>query len=417
MADLFIVPGLRTPFTKAGAQYAGVSALQLSAPVAKAMCDLARPDLLIWGQVIPDPTVSNVARELVFEADLDPEIAAFSDVMACSTSFVGALTAAGMLGRGDAHLALVGGVETMSHRPIALRQAKADQIAAKAARDLPAALQLLEAVTPADFEIPANGWANRVSGRSMGEHTEDTAKLYGITRAAQDALALASHQNAARGRDQDGFFDDLVLPAFGVERDALPRTDTSLERLAALPTVFDRSDAGTLTAGNSSPLTDGAGGVWVADAIGLHRLGGPPAVRLVDWQLAAMSYAVEGVLMAPARAIPRLLARHDLKAADVAVWELHEAFAAQVLANIQAAMDPSYRREFAKIDADLGPFPYERLNRHGGSLALGHPFGATGARILSQAAKELLAHPMGAKAVVSVCADGGQGTVALLERV
>lgn len=417
MADLFIVPGLRTPFTKAGAQYATVSALQLSAPVARAMTDLARPDLLIWGQVIPDPTVSNVARELVFEADLDPEIPAFSDVMACSTSFVGALAAAGLLGRGDAHLALVGGVETMSHRPIALRQGKADQIAAKAIRDLPAALQLLEAVTPADFEIPANAWANRVSGRSMGEHTEDTARLYGITRAAQDALALSSHQNAARGRDQDGFFDDLVLPAFGVERDALPRTDTSLEKLSALPTVFDRSDAGTLTAGNSSPLTDGAAGVWVADEIGLQRLGGPPAVRLVDWQLAAMSYAVEGILMAPARAIPRLLARHHLKAGDVAVWELHEAFAAQVLANIQAAMDPSYRRTSAKVDVDLGSFPYERLNRHGGSLALGHPFAATGARILSQAAKELLANPVGAKAVVSVCADGGQGTVALLERV
>ncbi|HEY9234033.1 MULTISPECIES: acetyl-CoA C-acyltransferase [Phenylobacterium] len=417
MADVFIVPGVRTPFVKAGAQYADVSALQLSAPIAKAMINSAQPDLLLWGQVIPDPTVSNVARELVFEAGLDPEIVAFSDVMACSTSFIGALAAGGLLGRGDAHLALVGGVETMSHRPIALRQGKADQIAAKAIRDLPAALQLLEAVTPADFEIPANAWANRVSGRSMGEHTEDTAKLYAITRAAQDALALASHQNAARGRDQDGFFGDLVLPAFGVEHDTLPRTDTSLEKLSALPTVFDRTGAGTLTAGNSSPLTDGAAGVWVADADGLRRLGGPPAVRLVDWQLAAMSYAVEGILMAPARAIPRLLARHGLKAADVAVWELHEAFAAQVLANIQAAMDPSYRREHAKIDVDLGPFPFDRLNRHGGSLALGHPFAATGARILSQAAKELLAHPVGAKAVVSVCADGGQGTVALLERV
>jgi acetyl-CoA C-acetyltransferase/acetyl-CoA acyltransferase len=197
----------------------------------------------------------------------------------------------------------------------------------------------------------------------------------------------------------------------------LPRTDTSLERLSALPPVFDRSDAGSLTAGNSSPLTDGAAGVWVADAAGLWRLGDPPAVRLVDWQLAAMSYTTEGILMAPARAIPRLLARHHLKAEDVAVWELHEAFAAQVLANIQAAMDPSYRRQFAKVDVDLGPFPYERLNRHGGSLALGHPFAATGARILSQAAKELFAHPLGAKAIVSVCADGGQGTVALLERV
>jgi acetyl-CoA C-acetyltransferase len=417
MADIFLVPGLRTPFVKAGGAYAAVSALELSAPIAKAMTDRARPDLLIWGQVIPDPTVSNVARELVFEADLDPEIPAFSDVMACSTSFVGAVAAAGLLGRGDAHLALVGGVETMSHRPIALKAMKADQIAALAVHDLPAALQLIAGVAPADFEIPANAWANRVSGRSMGEHTEDTAKLYSITRAAQDALALASHQKAVAGRDSNGFFAGLILPAFGVGADTLPRAGTSLDKLAALPTVFDRTAAGTLTAGNSSPLTDGAAAVWVADAEGLTRLGDPPAVKLVDWQLAAMSYAVEGILMAPARAIPRLLARHGLKAADIAVWELHEAFAAQVLANIQAAMDPSYRREFAKVDADLGPFPYDRLNRHGGSLALGHPFAATGARILSQAAKELLAEPTGAKAVVSVCADGGQGTVALLERV
>ena len=417
MADIFIVPGLRTPFVKAGTSYARVSALELSAPIAKAMTDRARADLLIWGQVIPDPMVSNVARELVFEADLDPEIPAFSDVMACSTSFVAALAATGFLGHGDAHLALVGGVETMSHRPIALRQSKADQIAALSIHDLPAALKLIGAVTPADFEIPANAWANRVSGRSMGEHTEDTAKLYSVSRAAQDELALASHQKAVRGRDQDGFFSDLVLAGFGVEADSLPRAGTSLEKLAALPTVFDRSAAGSLTAGNSSPLTDGAASVWVADAVGLVRLGRPPAVKLVDWQLAAMSYNVEGILMAPARAIPRLLARHGLKAADIAVWELHEAFAAQVLANIQAAMDPSYRREFAKVDVDLGPFPYERLNRHGGSLAIGHPFAATGARILSQAAKELLAEPVGAKAIVSVCADGGQGTVALLERV
>ncbi len=417
MADIFIVPGLRTPFVKAGTSYAAVSALELSAPVAKAMTDRAHPDLLIWGQVIPDPTVSNIARELVFEADLDPEIPAFADVMACSTSFVGAIAAAGFLGHGDAHLALVGGVETMSHRPIALKQMKADQIATLAMHDLPAAINAIAAVTPADFEIPANAWANRISGRSMGEHTEDTAKLYGITRAAQDALALASHQHAVQARDETGFFSDLVLPGFGVEADTLPRAATSLDKLAALPTVFDRTATGTLTAGNSSPLTDGAAGVWVADAQGLERLGRPAAVKLVDWQLAAMSYAVEGILMAPARAIPRLLARHGLKAADIAVWELHEAFAAQVLANIQAAMDPSYRREFAKIDADLGPFPYDRLNRHGGSLALGHPFAATGARILSQAAKELLAEPIGAKAIVSVCADGGQGTVALLERV
>jgi len=417
MTDIYLVPGIRSPFVKAGSYFADLNALQLSAPIVTAMAERASPDLLIWGQVIPDPTVSNIARELVFEAKLDPEVPAFSDVMACSTSFMGVIAAAGMLGRGSIHLALVGGVETMSHKPIALKAAVADKIAQLATHDIAGAAKAIEATTVADFDLPVGGWTNRISGRSMGEHTEDTAKLYKISRDAQDDLALASHQNAVRGRDTDGFFDDLVMKMHGVDCDTIPRNATSKEKLASLPTVFDRGPEGSLTAGNSSPLTDGAGSIWVADAAGWERLGKPPAVRLVDWEIAAMSYSVEGILMAPARAIPRLLARHQLKASDIAVWELHEAFAAQVLANIQQVMDPAYRREKAKVDFDLGTFPRERLNRHGGSLAIGHPFAATGARILSQAAKELFAQPAGAKAVVSVCADGGQGTVALLERL
>jgi len=259
-------------------------------------------------------------------------------------------------------------------------------------------------------------WANRVSGRSQGEHTEDTARRFAVGREEQDRWALRSHQSAVAGQDI-GFFDDLVTPFGGVERDALPRRDTSLERLAALRPVFD-SAAGSITAGNASPVTDGAAAIWIGDAEGLKRLGAPAAVKIIDWEIAAIDFRLdEGMLMAPGRAIPRLLARHRLRFADIALWEIHEAFAAQVLANIKAASDPAYRRERAGVDADLGEFPWERVNPHGGSLALGHPFAATGARILSQAAKELTAMAPGAKAIVSVCADGGQGTVALLERV
>lgn len=417
MAGIYLVPGVRTPFVKAGAYFADLNALQLSAVVAAKMVERAAPGLLIWGQVIPDPTVSNIARELVFEAKLDPELPAFSDVMACSTSFMGVIAAAGMVGRSGIHLALVGGVETMSHVPIALKAAKAAEIAKLATHDPAGAAKALADTTFADFDLPVSGWTNRVSGRSMGQHTEDTAQLYKISRGAQDELALQSHRNAVLGRDTDGFFDDLVLKMHGVDRDTIPRSGTSLEKLASLPTVFDHGPGGTLTAGNSSPLTDGAASIWVADEAGLASLGNPTAVRLVDWEVAAMAYQEEGILMAPARAIPRLLARHALRADQIAVWELHEAFAAQVLANIQQATDPAYRREKAKVDFDIGPFPMDRLNRHGGSLAIGHPFAATGARILSQAAKELASQPAGAKAVVSVCADGGQGTVALLERV
>jgi acetyl-CoA C-acetyltransferase len=250
----------------------------------------------------------------------------------------------------------------------------------------------------------------------MGEHTEDTAKRFDIPRTDQDKRALLSHQGAIAGQDS-GFFQDLVMPFDGVDHDMIPRRDTSLEKLASLPAVFDRtSGKGTLTAGNSSPNTDGAASIWVCDTEGMRRLGDPPAVKLIDWQVQAMDYHEEGILMAPARAIPRLLARHKLRFADIQLWNIHEAFAAQVLANIKAASDPVYRREKARVDFDLGEFPWDRLNPHGGSLAIGHPFAATGARILGQATKELGMMARGSRAVVSVCADGGHGTVALLER-
>jgi acetyl-CoA C-acetyltransferase len=416
MSNTYLVPGVRTAFVKAGTVFAPYTALQLSAPVAKTMAGRARPDFINWGQVIPDPTLSNIARELIFEAGLDPEIPSFSTVMACSTSFVATIEAAGMVGRSDMHLALVGGVETMSHVPIALKQDLADKIVSLFPKNPAGALEAVQGVKPDDFNLPIHGWANRVSGRSMGEHTEDTAKLYAISREDQDKRALASHQGAIKGQD-DGFFKDLVIPFQGTDHDMIPRRDTSLEKLASLKPAFDHtSGKGTLTAGNSSPNTDGASSIWVADEEGLKRLGNPPAVRLVDWEIAAMAFKEEGILMAPARGIPRLLARNKLQFTDIALWEIHEAFAAQVLANVKMASDSNYRREKARVDFDLGAFPWDRVNPHGGSLAIGHPFAATGARILSQAAKELGAMPAGSRAIVSVCADGGQGTVALLQR-
>lgn len=418
MNEVFLVPGVRTPFTKAGGLFAKHNGLSLSVPVAKAMGARAKPDLLVWGQVIPDPTSSNIARELLFDAGLDPAIPAFSTVLACSTSFVAMTEAAGIIARGTSeHLALVGGVETMSHVPIALKMEVADRIVAQFGKDPAGAVAALSKLTPAEFNLPAGGWTNRQSGKSQGQHTEDTAKFFGIGREEQDRWALRSHQSVVKGQDE-GFFSELVIPVDGVERDTFPRRDTSLEKLASLAPAFDRTSGhGTLTAGNSSPNTDGAASLWVADREGLKRLDAVPTVRLVDWEFAAMKFGEEGILMAPARAIPRLLARHQLKFADIALWEIHEAFAAQVLANVKAASNPAYRREKAHVDVDLGAFPWDRVNPHGGSLAIGHPFAATGARILSQATKELAGFAKGSRAIVSICADGGQGTVALLERV
>jgi acetyl-CoA C-acetyltransferase len=190
-----------------------------------------------------------------------------------------------------------------------------------------------------------------------------------------------------------------------------------MDKLAKLKPVFDRtSGRGTLTAGNSSPLTDGAAALWVATEAGLARLpGGTPAVRLLDWEIAAVDFMAEGLLMAPAYAVPRLLARHGLRYGDIDLWEIHEAFAAQVLFHLKALESPDFLREKVGVEPAFGAFPRERINPNGGSVALGHPFGATGARILSQAVKELSMRASGARAIVSVCTDGGQGAVALLQ--
>jgi len=200
-------------------------------------------------------------------------------------------------------------------------------------------------------------------------------------------------------------------------KDGIPRADSSAEKLASLKPAFDRaSGKGTLTAGNSSPLTDGAAAIWVANDAGLARLpASRPRARLVDWEVAAVDVFHEGLLMAPAYAIPRLLARNGLTLEAIDLWEIHEAFAAQVLCNVTAIESEDFLRDKVRVDARLGRFPWERFNPNGGSVAIGHPFGATGARILSQAVKELAAMGTGRRAVVSICADGGLGTVALLQ--
>lgn len=415
MSKTYIIPGKRTPFVKAGGQYAEHDAIALSKPVVQAMAKEARPDFLGWGQVIPSPSISNLGRDLLQEAGLDPEIPAFSTVLACSTSMMATIQAAGMLGKGGTHLALIGGVESMSHVPIALKAKKAQSLAALFARNPAEATNMFNALKPDDFDLPVRGWANRISGRSMGEHTEDTAKFFSVAREDQDRIAFLSHKNAVAAQES-GFFGDLVAPFGGADKDLIPRADSTIEKLNSLKPVFDPSEGGTLTAGNSSPLTDGAAGLWVADEEGLGRVDSKYAAEIVDWEIAAMDYREEGILMAPGRAIPRLLARHGLTLSDIALFEIHEAFAAQVLANVKAITDPAYRKKNAGVDHELGAFPWDRLNPNGGSLAIGHPFGATGARILSQAGKGLSEHTSGSYALVSICADGGQGTVMLLRR-
>jgi acetyl-CoA C-acetyltransferase len=449
---IWLAAGVRTPFVGVDGPFAHRDSLTLSVPVVQAMAARVHGaiDFGVWGAVIPNLAYTNLAREVWLEAKLDPHVPTFTTIMQCSTSMVGAFEAAGMLARGslalartapptgnpltptlspsgeresdrarwpECALALVGGVESMSRVQIGLGQNLSDFLRRLGqARDLTQRLGVLRKLRPSDIRLFIPQVKNRISGRSMGEHTEDMAKAWSISRAEQDELALESHRRAVAAQDR-GFFADLIIPLDGTTQDHFPRRDTSIDKLARLKPAFDRtSGRGTLTAGNSSPLTDGAAAIWVATDQGLSRLpGATPRVRLVDFEMAAVDIFNEGLLMAPATAIPRLLARQGLKFGDIALWEIHEAFSAQVACHIKALEDKDYVREKAGVEHSFGSFPRERMNPNGGSVALGHPFAATGARILSQAVKELAAMPPGSRAIVSICADGGLGTVALLE--
>ena len=416
---IWLAAGLRTPFVAVDGPFAHRDSLALSVPVVQAMAQQVNGpiDFGVWGSVVVNLAYANLAREIWLDSKLDPHVPTFTTVMQCSSSMVAAFEAAGMLGQRRSALALVGGVESMTRVEFGLGMNLSVWLRRLfQARSTRERLRVLRRLRPSDIRLYVPEVKNRVTGRSMGEHTEDMAKDWSITREEEDALALESHRRAIAAQDR-GFFDDLIVLLDGVTKDHFPRRDTSLEKLARLKPVFDRASGhGTITAGNSSPLTDGAAGLWVATDEGLARLPvTTPRVRLVDFEMAAVDIFHEGLLMAPATAIPRLLARHGLKYEDIALWEIHEAFSAQVACHIKALQDKDFVRAKAGIENTFGRFPVERMNPNGGSVALGHPFAATGARILSQAVKELAAMAQGSRAIVSICADGGLGTVALLE--
>lgn len=418
--QIYLAAGVRTPFAKVDGGLAAFDAIGLSTPVVGRMVSQlngAIPDFAVWGAVVPNLTWSNLAREVLMDSGVSPEVTAFSTVMACSTSMIGVVEAAGMLNGASRNLALVGGVESMSRVQLGLGQKLSDWLRQfQQARSLGQKVSHFTDLKLGDIRLWIPSVTNRVTGKSMGEHSEITTKEWQITREEQDRHALESHQRAVAGWER-GFFDDLVIGMGDVKRDSIPRKDTSMEKLGKLSPAFDRtSGKGTITAGNASPLTDGAAAIWVATEQGLAKLpSSVPRVRLVDWEIASIDFRHEGLLMAPAYAIPRLLARHGLAYADIHLWEIHEAFAAQVLYHIKALEDQKFLREKVGMEPRFGQFPRDRINPNGGSVALGHPFGATGARILSQSVKELAAMPAGSRAIVSICADGGQGSVALLQ--
>lgn len=417
-----VLGGNRTPFARSNTAYADVSNQELLTAAIDGL--VARFDLrgerlgeVVAGAVLKHARDFNLTRESVLGSRLAPETPAVDLQQACGTGLQAAIQVANKIALGQIDSGLAGGTDTTSDAPVAISdRLRRKLMKVNAARDTAGKVKALGAIRPGDIglEIPQNGEPR--TRLSMGEHAALTALEWEITREAQDELAAASHQHLAAAYER-GFLDDQITPFRGLERDNNLRPDSSVERLATLKPVFGRGEAATMTAGNSSPLTDGASVVLLGSEEWAAERGLSPLAYFVDAETAAVDYVHggEGLLMAPAYAVPRLLARQGLTLQDFDFYEIHEAFASQVLATLKAWEDPIFCRERLGLDAPLGPIDRARLNVNGSSLAAGHPFAATGGRIVNVAAK-LLAERGAGRALISVCAAGGQGVVAILER-
>lgn len=421
-----IVGGNRIPFVRANTAYARVSNQEMLTAALQGLVD--RFDLhgerlgeVAGGAVMKHARDFNLVRESVLGTSLSPQTPAYDVQQACGTSLEATILVANKIALGQIECGVAAGVDTTSDAPIALnerlrhlllelnRTRSAVKRLAVAARIRPG--MFFKPVLPRNAE-PRTGW-------SMGEHAEAMAQAWGITREAQDALALKSHQHLAQAYAR-GFFTDLMTPFAGVRQDNILRSDLTLEKLAGLKPVFDRqvaAGAGTLTAGNSTPLTDGASTVLLASEAWAAARNLPVLAYLTFSEVAAVDFRdqTEGLLMAPAYAVPRLLARAGLRLQDFDYYEIHEAFAAQVLCTLKAWQDDDYCRTRLALPQALGPIDLSRLNVNGGSLATGHPFAATGARIVASLAKQLAQAGTG-RGLISICAAGGQGVVAIVER-
>lgn len=421
-----VLGGNRIPFARSDGAYAEASNQDMFTATLTGLVDRfglqgERLGAVIGGAVLKHSRDFNLMRECVLGSPLSPYTPAFDIQQACGTGLQAAIAAADGIAAGRYEVAAAGGVDTTSDAPIGLGEDLRRSLLAL--RRSKSNLQRLKLVgrLPADLgvEIPTNGEPR--TGMSMGEHAAVTAKKMGIRRTDQDELAAASHRNMAAAYDR-GFFDDLVTPFLGLYRDNNLRPESSAEKLATLKPVFGvKGGDATMTAGNSTPLTDGASVALLAGEDWAQAHGLEPLAWFVDAETAAVDYVngPDGLLMAPTYAVPRLLARNGLTLQDFDFYEIHEAFASVVLATLQAWESDEYCKERLGLDAALGPIDRNRLNVNGSSLAAGHPFAATGGRIVAQLAKQLAQKraETGApvRGLISICAAGGQGVAAVLE--
>ncbi len=421
-----ILGGNRIPFARSNTAYAQASNQQMLTATLQGLVDRfslhgERLGDVAGGAVMKHSRDFNLVRESVLSTTLSRETPAFDLQQACGTGLEACMVVANKIALGHIDCGIAGGVDTTSDAPIGvnekMRRILLDAASAKTAGKRLAALSRLRPGMLVSPSLPRNGEPR--TGLSMGEHAELMAREWSVAREDQDQLALASHRNFARAYDE-GFFTDLMTPFNGISRDNNLRPDLSIEKLRALKPVFDRKVApgqGTLTAGNSTPLTDGASAVLLASEAWAKARKLPVLAYLTFSEVAAVDFfdRKEGLLMAPAYAVPRLLARAGLTLQDFDYYEIHEAFAAQVLCTLSAWEDKAFCRERLGLAKPLGAIDRSRLNVNGSSLAAGHPFAATGGRIVATLAK-LLAQKGAGRGLISICAAGGQGVVAILER-
>ncbi|WP_433504674.1 acetyl-CoA C-acetyltransferase [Pseudonocardia halophobica] len=424
-----VIGGNRIPFARANGRYARASNLDmltttLDGLVARFGLAGERLGEVVAGAVLKHSRDFNLTREAVLGSRLAPSTPAYDVQQACGTGLEAAILVANKIALGQIESGVAGGVDTASDAPIAVNEdLRKVLVAINGAKTVQQRLKLLAKLRPGQIvpDIPRNSEPR--TGLSMGEHAAITAKEWGVSREAQDELAAASHRNLAAAYER-GFLDDLVTPYLGLTRDDNLRPDSSVEKLAKLRPVFGKQfgDEATMTAGNSTPLTDGAAlallgsDEWAAE----HKL--PVLAHFVDAETAAVDYVHgrDGLLTAPVHAVPRLLERNGLTLQDFDFYEIHEAFASTVLATLKAWEDVEFAKDRLGLDAPLGSIDRSRLNVTGSSLAAGHPFAATGGRIVATLAK--LVHEKGtgeggrkARGLISICAAGGQGVVAILE--
>ncbi|HIW95546.1 MAG TPA: acetyl-CoA C-acetyltransferase [Candidatus Corynebacterium gallistercoris] len=428
-----ILGGNRIPFARSNKEYADASNQDmLSAAIEGLVARYGLQDeelgLVVAGAVLKHARDFNMTREVVMGSSLSSTTPAMDLQMACGTGLAALVTVADAIAQGRIEAGIGGGVDTTSDAPLAvndqLRKTLIKLANAKTAADR---LKLVGSIRPSQLapEQPSNGEPR--TGLSMGEHAAITARELEISREDQDELAMTSHKNLAKAYDE-GFFEDLMTPFLGVQKDTNLRPDSSMEKLGKLKPVFGKKDAeqhgtkATMTAGNSTPLTDGASAVLISSEEWAAEHNIPVRAYLVDSEVASVDFihgrdgmTPDGLLMSPTYAVPRLLERNGLTLQDFDYYEIHEAFASQTLATLKAWESEDYCKNRLGLDKPLGSIDRSKLNVKGSSLAAGHPFAATGGRIIATAAK-VLEENGGGRTLVSICAAGGQGIVAILER-